>query len=533
VADSRSDDRREIELSHARLAAIVDSSDDVIISKTLDGVITTWNRAAEQLFGWTAEEAVGHHITLIIPPERRAEEDEVLAKIRRGERVDHFETIRVAKNGQLRAMSITVSPVRDSAGRIVGASKIARDISERRRLEEERASMLAREQEARQEAEALNRTKDQLLATVSHELRTPLNAIFGWAHMIQTAGSDEALRARAISAILRSASAQARLVEDLLDFSRMISGRMRLDFEATDLNAVIEAALETVRPAASAKEIALVSSPDSSLGTMMGAPDRLQQVVWNLVMNAVKFTPQGGRVDVSVQQRSRTVDIVVKDTGQGITSDLLPHVFEPFRQGDSSTTRAHGGLGLGLALVRQLVELHGGRVHAESAGKDCGSTFTVTLPLAVSRRTSQEVDEAGTAEESGGRATLKGVRVLIVDDDPESLDVSAMVLRVAGAEVRTAAGTFGAYEVIRTWQPTVVLTDLAMPGEDGFMLFRSMRTTFAERGVKVPIVAFTAYGTTENRTRALQAGFDLYLTKPIDPRRLTSAVAEVTRPAGG
>jgi signal transduction histidine kinase len=287
--------------------------------------------------------------------------------------------------------------------------------------------------EAREEAEALNRAKDQLLATVSHELRTPLNAIFGWAHMIQTAGATRALRTRAINAILRSASAQARLVEDLLDFSRMISGRMRLDFEATDLNAVIEAALETVRPAASAKEIALVSSPDSSLGTMMGAPDRLQQVVWNLVMNAVKFTPQGGRVDVSVQQRSRTVDIVVKDTGQGITPDLLPHVFEVFRQADSSTTRAHGGLGLGLALVRQLVELHRGRVHAEVRE---GSRIDVHRHVAFGRLTPNvaEVDEVGTAEESGARTALKGVRVLIVDDDPESLDVSAMVLRVAGAE---------------------------------------------------------------------------------------------------
>jgi CheY-like chemotaxis protein/two-component sensor histidine kinase len=347
--------------------------------------------------------------------------------------------------------------------------------------------------------------------------------------MIQAAGTDEAIRARATNAILRSASAQARLVEDLLDFSRMISGRMRLDFEATDLNAVIEAALEAVRPAAGAKEITLVSAPDSSLGMIMGAPDRLQQVVWNLVMNAVKFTPQGGRVSVSVQRGSRTVDIVVKDTGQGMSPDFVPHVFEPFRQADSSTTRAHGGLGLGLALVRQLVELHGGRVRAESAGKDCGSTFTVTLPVTRARGKPELEGEPGTVDESGSRAMLKGVRVLVVDDDPESLDVSAMVLRVAGAEVRTAAGPFGAYEVIQVWQPNVVLTDLAMPGEDGFMLFRAMRATFAERGVKVAIVAFTAYGTTENRTRALQAGFDLYLTKPIDPRQLTNAVAEVAR----
>ncbi len=528
MPDPHYDDQGEAELSRSRLAAIVDSSDDVIISKTLDGVITSWNRAAERLFGWTEAEAIGQHITLIVPDDRRAEEKEVLARLWRGERVDHFETVRVAKDGQLREVSITVSPVRDAAGRIVGASKIARDITERRRLEEERASLLAREQEAREGAEALNRAKDQLLATVSHELRTPLNAIFGWVHVIQTAGTDEALRTRAINAILRSASAQARLVEDLLDFSRIISGRMRLDFSTTDLNAVIEAALEAVRPAASAKEIALVATLDRSLGTMMGAPDRLQQVVWNLVMNAVKFTPRGGRVEVSVRRASRTVDIAVEDTGEGMTPDFLPHVFEAFRQADSSTTRAHGGLGLGLALVRQLVELHGGRVRAESAGKGRGSTFTVTLPLAVSRsETEGRVGEGEEVEGGAQRAALQGLRVLVVDDDAESLDVSAMVLHVGGADVRTAAGAIGAYELIQSWQPDVVLTDLAMPGEDGFALLRAMRTAFAERGVKVPIVALTAYGTTENRARALQAGFDLYLTKPIDPRALTRAVAEV------
>jgi len=532
MPDPRDDDYREAELSRSRLAAIVDSSDDVIISKTLDGIITSWNRAAERLFGWTAAEAIGQHITLIVPDDRRAEEEEVLAQLRRGERVDHFETVRVAKDGQRREVSITVSPVTDAAGRIVGASKIARDVTERRRLEEERASLLAREQEARQEAEALNRAKDQLLATVSHELRTPLNSIFGWAHLIQTAGTDEALRTRAINAILRSASAQARLVEDLLDFSRMISGRMRLDFRAADLSAVIEAALEVVRPAAGAKEIALVATLDGSLGTMMGAPDRLQQIVWNLVMNAVKFTPRGGRVEVSVRRASRTVDIVVEDTGEGMAPDFLPHVFEAFRQADSSTTRAHGGLGLGLALVRQLVELHGGRVRAESAGKGRGSTFTVTLPLAVPRsETEGRVGEGEEAEGGAQRSALQGVRVLVVDDDAESLEVSAMVLRVAGAEVRTTAAAFGAYELIQSWQPDVVLTDLAMPGEDGFMLLRAMRTAFAERRVKVPIVALTAYGTTENRAYALQAGFDLYLTKPIDPRELTSAVAEVAHRA--
>jgi PAS domain S-box-containing protein len=528
MPDSRSNDQRDAELARSWLAAIVNSSDDVIVSKTLDGVITSWNPAAERLFGWTAQEAVGQHITLIIPPERRSEEDEVLARIRRGERVDHFETIRVTKDGQLRAVSITVSPVRDSTGRIVGASKIARDVTERQRMEEERANLLVREQQAREEAETLNRTKDELLATVSHELRTPLNAIFGWAHVLQSAGGDEAVHTRAVNAILRSAAAQARLVEDLLDFSRTISGRMRLDFEPTDLNVVIEAALEAVRPAAGAKEIELVTALDRSLGTMMGAPDRMQQVIWNLVMNAVKFTPQGGRVKVSVRRTSHSVDVVVEDTGEGIAPDLLPHVFEAFRQADSSTTRAHGGLGLGLALVRQLVELHGGQVRAESRGKGRGSTFTVTLPLAISRPALPERAGARSErEESAPQKNLRGVRVLVVDDDPESLDVAATVLRVAGAEVRTASGAFGAYELIQFWQPNVVVTDLAMPGEDGFGLLRAMRTAFAGRRLEVPIVALTAYGTTENRTRALQAGFDLYLTKPINPRELTDALAGV------
>jgi PAS domain S-box-containing protein len=528
MRDSGQDDEREVDLLRARLAAIVESSDDVIVSKTLDGIITSWNGAAERLFGWTAAEAVGRHITLIVPPERLAEEGEVLARIRRGERIDHFETVRVAKDGQLRAVAITVSPIKDAAGRLVGASKIARDITDRHRLEQERSALLILEQQAREKAEALNRTKDELLATVSHELRTPLNSIFGWAHVLQSAGRDEAVHTRAVTAILRSAAAQARLVEDLLDFSRMVSGRMRLDFERADLNGIIEAALEAVRPAAAAKEIELATVLDRSLGTILCAPDRLQQVVWNLVMNAVKFTPRGGRVNVSVRRRGLTVDVRVDDTGEGIAPDFLPHVFEAFRQADSSSTRVQGGVGLGLALVRHLVELHGGRVRAESEGKDRGSTFTVTLPLAGSHVKTEERD-GGRREEGGDAspASLRGVRVLVVDDDAESLDVAAMVLRVAGAEVRTASGAFGAYELVQSWQPNVVLTDLAMPGEDGFGLLRAMRTAFAERSVKVSIVAFTAYGTTENRTRALQAGFDLYLTKPIDPRALTNALAGV------
>ena len=366
--------------SAARLAAIVASSDDVIVSKTLDGIITSWNPAAERILGWSAEDAIGQPITLIVPPERRAEEEEVLARIRRGERVDHFDTVRRTKDGRLIDLSITVSPVRDRTGRIVGASKVGRDISERRRLEEQRTRLLASEQEARRQAEALNTAKDQLLATVSHELRTPLNSIFGWARLLQSGDLDEASRARAVEVILRNATAQARLIDDLLDVSRIAAGHMRLDLERANLNGIIEAALETVRPTAGAKHVALVATLDAALGAILCAPDRLQQVVWNLLMNAVKFTPSGGRVEIASRRAGDGAAIVVTDTGEGIVPELLPHVFDAFWQGDSSSTRAQGGLGLGLALVRRLVELHAGRVVAESAGKGQGATFTVILP---------------------------------------------------------------------------------------------------------------------------------------------------------
>jgi len=482
-------------LSRARLGEIVDSSDDVIVSKTLDGIITSWNPAAERTFGWTAAEAIGRHIMLIVPDERRAEEDDVIARIRRGERVDHFETVRQAKDGRRVDMSITVSPLKDAAGNVVGASKVARDISERRRLEDQRTLLLAREQEARREAEALNNAKDELLATVSHELRTPLNAIFGWARMIQSGQLDEAASARAINTIIRNASAQARLVEDLLDLARMSAGRMRLDFERVDLNATIEAALETVRPAAGAKDITLVAALDRSLGAVEGAPDRLQQVVWNLLMNSVKFTPAGGRVEISSLRAAGSVVITVSDTGRGIAAEVLPHVFELFRQEDSSSTRAQGGLGLGLTLVRRLVELHGGEVIAQSPGKDRGATFTVTLP--VSRQ--KVPTEAGDA-----RQMPDGTRVLVVDDDPEFLDLTAMVLRRAGAEVRAVSSAAQAYELVNSWLPDVVLADLAMPDEDGFMLGRAMRAIFSKRA-HVAIIALTAYGTPENHARAIQA----------------------------
>jgi PAS domain S-box-containing protein len=363
-----------------RLAAIVDSSDDAIVSKTLDGVITSWNRGAERIFGWTAAEAVGRNITLIIPHDRWSEENEVLARIRRGDRVEHYETVRVTRDGRRLDISLTVSPVRDATGRIVGASKIARDVTERRRLEAERERLLAAAQEARDEAEAASRAKDQFLAVVSHELRTPLNSILGWARLLQAGGLGEDERQRAVDVIIRNTSTQTQLVEDLLDLSRIVTGRMRLGFEPCELSGLVADAVEAVRPVADAKGIALVLAADTGGGTIVGAPERLRQVVWNLAMNAIKFTSPGGRVEISVKRGDGTADIVVADNGVGISPAVLPYIFEQFRQEDSSSTRAHGGLGIGLALVKHLVELHGGQVKAESPGKGQGATFTVSIP---------------------------------------------------------------------------------------------------------------------------------------------------------
>ena len=378
-------ERRRLDEARARLAAIVDSSEDVIVSKNLDGIVTSWNRAAERMFGWTAAEAIGRPIMLlIIPNDRRDEEESMLARLRRGEQVPHFDTVRRTKDGHLVEVSVTVSPVRDSAGRIVGASKIARDITERRRIEEERKELFIRERLAREAAEAASRAKDEFLAVVSHELRTPLNSVFGWARMLQSVEMDEAARERAVAAIVRGASAQVRLVEDLLDVSRMATGNLRLEMKLLDLREVVEAGLETIRPAAEAKSIAVETELEATPVRVLGAAGRLQQVLWNLLINAVKFTPRQGRIGVGLHRTADDAELTVNDSGEGIAPEVLPHIFERFRQEDSSSTRAHAGLGIGLALVRYVVEAHGGSVRAESPGKGKGATFVVRLPLAAS-----------------------------------------------------------------------------------------------------------------------------------------------------
>ena len=354
----------------ARLAAIVASSDDAIVSKDLNGVIRTWNRAAERMFGYTAEEAIGKSITIIIPEDRLPEEDEVLSRIRAGLSVDHFQTVRRHKSGRLLDISLTVSPIRNANGQIIGASKIARDMTEAQRL--------------KAMAEEANRLKDEFLAVLSHELRTPLNTVVGYARMLRR--EDIALtpeqRGRALDALERNADALARLVNDVLDTSRIVTGKLRLSLAPCDLSEVIADAVETILPAAQAKGIAVEKQLDPNL-TIVADQDRLRQVFWNLLSNAVKFTPPGGLVSAHAHRSGQVIEAEVRDTGVGIEPEHLARVFQRFWQANTGTAREFGGLGLGLALARHLVELHGGMITATSPGPSLGSTFTVVLPTAA------------------------------------------------------------------------------------------------------------------------------------------------------
>jgi PAS domain S-box-containing protein len=513
----------------ARMATIVKSSSDAIVAKTLDGTITSWNPAAEKLFGYTAEEAVGRNITMIIPPSLQHEERQVLAAIRSGRIVDHFATVRTRKDGTSVHVELTISPVTGSDGTIIGASKIVRDIGDRMRLEEERTALLAREQEARASAEAGNRAKDEFLAILSHELRTPLNAVYGWARMMQTMQLDEETSARALDAIVRNANAQVQLIDDLLDVSRVINGKMRLDARPVDVREVIDAALDAVGPTAETKGILLEAVLDPRGGMVNGDPGRLQQIVWNLVANAVKFTPTGGTVQIRLERTGEHVRIVVSDTGQGIPHHVLPFVFDRFRQWDSSSTRAHSGLGLGLALVKHLTELHRGAVSAESAGEGKGATFTVTLPLAagVQAHPGAPPKDPGLAVVGGAR--LDGLKVLVVDDDPDALELASTILGGAGAMVKLCRSAADALAKLQSWRPDVLVSDIDMPGEDGYSLIARVRALDDDRGGTTPAIALTAYGRTEDRVRTLSSGYSMHIPKPVDPDEFTTVVAGIAR----
>ena len=684
-----------LHLEAKRLAAIVDSSDDAIISKNLDGIVASWNQSAERIFGYTAEEMIGTSIRRIIPDNRQSEEDEVVARIRRGEKVDHFETIRQHKDGSLVPISLTVSPIRDERGLVVGASKIARDISDRRAAEVERAHLLALAEQnatitntlnevgamvasaldrqavvqkvtdaateltgaafgaffynlvdergesytlytisgvAREAfskfpmprntkvfeptfrgtepvrsaditkdprygqsaphygmpaghlpvrsylavpvrtrsgeplgglffghpeagrftadherivtgiaswasvalenarlylaAQEASRLKDDFLATLSHELRTPLNAILGYARMMRSGILAADKLPRAIETIERNAASLTLIVEDVLDVSRIISGKLRLNMQPVDLMAVVRNSIDAVRPGAIAKGITIDSELDDAAATIPGDPERLQQVVWNLLSNAVKFTGRAGRINARIARAGGNVELTVEDTGIGIAPEFLPHVFDRFRQGDSGTTRERGGLGLGLAIARQLVEMHGGTITGSSGGVGAGATFTVTLP--VTAALSEGAGPAGTSRVRPSPdilvPDLQGVSVLIVDDDPDALSMARDILEPSGAHVVTVASAARALLAIDQLRPDVLVADIGMPQMDGFELIEHVRRSPDPKLRNLPAAALTAFARSEERVRALRSGFNLHLSKPIEPAELLAAV---------
>ena len=683
---------RDITASASRLAAIVESSDDAIISTDLDGTVTSWNRASERLYGFTEAEMVGRSIVTILPDERKHEEDVVHEKIRQGLAVEHFETVRRHKDGSLVDVSLTVSPIRDESGNVIGASKIARDISDRKRgqryaavlaeigavlassleyqetlttianlavpdiadscgvdlvndegrierlaaahvepaklalvqtirdryedpsspysiaavvrtgnpvliptLSDEmivaaargdqerirlvralalrsyicvpliargrtlgalcfatsesgrhyneddlrfaqdvglRAALAVDNARAYAQLQIANRVKDDFLATLSHELRTPLNAILGYARMLRSGWVTGEKHARAVEAVERNATALTQIVEDVLDVSRIVAGKIRLNIQPLDLPVVVRNAVDTILPAAEAKGVRVKTILDPGAAPVSGDPDRIQQIVWNLAANAVKFTPRGGMVQVVLQRVNSHVEIAVSDTGVGIRPDFLPHIFERFRQADSGSTRATGGLGLGLAIARHLVEAHGGTIHAASPGEGAGATFRVRLPLMIVHAEPLERrvhPRTQTAPPATALPDLHTVRVLVVDDEPDATALVREILEAAGADVATADSAVSALDRIAGYRPDVLITDLGMPVMDGFELISRIRALPDRALSEVPAAALTAYARSEDRIKALDRGFQLHLAKPVDPTELVVAIASLVR----
>jgi len=389
---------------------------------------------------------------------------------------------------------------------------------------------------ARHAAEKANRLKDEFLATVSHELRTPLNSILGWSNLIRNGSLTPEMQTRAFETIERNARSQQQIIEDILDVSRIITGKLRLEIAPLDLAEVIEAAIESVRPSAEAKSIRLETDLRQSKAHVNGDAHRLQQIIWNLLSNAIKFTPKGGVVGVKLQRINSQIQIVVRDSGKGIEPEFLPHVFDRFRQADASTTRLHGGLGLGLAIVRHLVELHGGTVSAESEGANLGATFTVTLPItALQSETVLPVLQTQTLDTAhphfhlspGFESKLEGLRVLCVDDETDARELLFAALSQYGASVKTAASAREALEILRHWKPDVIISDIGMPGEDGFSLINKLRALNPNEGGNIPAAALTAYAGIEDREQILAAGFQTFVAKPVETAELAAIVAEL------
>jgi PAS domain S-box-containing protein len=705
------------------LAAIIESADECILSKDLEGTITSWNRACETCLGFTTSEAIGTSIYDMVPQHRHAEEAEIIGRISRGERIERYDTERIAKDGRIVPMLLTISPIRDTSGKIIGCSSIMHDITEQKREEErlkeekdiveaihrigttlsthldvqeivqavtdaatelsgaqfgaffynvydgeggsymlytisgvprehfekfpmprntdifgptfkgtatirlddvkkdpryvnnppyngmpeghlpvtsylavpvisqngdvigglffghkepaifkerheriveglasqaaiamdnarlygeaqlalgERDQLLEREQRLREEAEAASRSKDEFLGLLSHELRTPLNSILGWSNTIKSGRYDEASLTRAIETIDRNARLQVRLIEDMLDVSRIVSGKLRLAAQPVDLTTVINPAVESLRPAAEAKQLRLYVVLNYGEGVVLGDPVRLQQVIWNLLSNAIKFTPKMGSITLSLERINSHFELTVSDTGPGIDPDFIPVIFDRFKQADSSTKKKHAGLGLGLAIVKQLVEMHGGTVKAENRSDVEGAIFTICLPVMAVRAQHVENRPDGDADQPSVKPfsaetelpDLTGVNVLVVDDELDARELLQSFLEHLGAVVATAESAETGLKRFTRGEVDVLVSDIGMPGEDGYSFMRKVRTLEANSTRHVPAIALTAYARSEDRMKALEAGFNMHVPKPVEPAELALVVASFTKRTG-
>lgn len=571
--------------AHQRLAFHVENTPLAVVEWDSDFRVSRWSESAERLFGWKADEVLGKHVTdwRFVFAEDENSVRQLTNKQRMGvERRGVLRNRNYTKDGKILHCEWYNSVLNDDAGKLVSVLSLVLDVTARKLAEEEAARLLVREREARREAENADRLKDEFLATLSHELRTPLTSVLGWATLIRQGDVDEANYGVAMETIERNARLQARLIDDLLDVSRIITGNLRLELRPIDLAPVVEAARDAVRPAAEAKGIQLQTTFDSQACTIKGDPNRLRQVVWNLLLNAIKFTPRNGRVAADLRCADSSVLLTVSDSGEGIEAEFLPHAFDRFRQAEGSISRRQGGLGLGLAVVRHLVELHGGSVSAESPGKGMGATFTVELPLAASAGInfgsaagsaagSAGVSPAGTSETvqhqhasqdakrrsgrgadapkinatdatdyAGQRATklrtdnatqLTGVRVLVVEDDEDARSLIGTMLERSGAVVISASSVTEALQAFDVASPdtpiNVLVSDIGMAGEDGYDLVRKVRLLAPERGGLTPAIALTGYASHKDQAQAMAAGYQAHIAKPIEPGELVTAVARL------
>lgn len=524
----------ERDQADALLRTFIEAVPGVVYAKDREGRLLMGNRGTSELLGLPPEAYVGHTDAELLADKEQAAR--VMANDRRimdsGRMEQVEEEVHVAGVGPAWWHS-TKMPLRDASGAVIGLIGSSVDITARKRQQEENAQLFAQaqraaaertqllesERAARAEAERASRVKDEFLATLSHELRTPLSAILGWVHLLRRKGGADPALQKGIDVIERSARAQTQLIEDLLDMSRITSGKLALDLRPLAPLEFVEAAVETLRPGAAVAGVHIDVLADDEVPTVMADPTRLQQVVWNLLTNAVKFSPRGGTVSVRLRADAGWACIEVRDTGVGIKPEFLPHVFERFRQADGSTTRRFGGLGLGLAIVRNLVELHGGTIRAESAGEDRGACFTVCLPP-------QERAPGGESRRLRAGATdLGGLKVLVVDDEPDVLELLTRVLHDANAQVLHASSTDGAWKILQEQKPGVLVSDIGMPDADGYELVRRLRALEPEQGGIIPAIALTAFARAEDRQRALQSGFSLHLAKPVEPASLLANIA--------